>query len=56
MSGEQVSLGSKCHWGATVTGASVWGAKVIGEQMSGEQLSGEQLSGEQQWSKICMDI
>jgi hypothetical protein len=42
-----VSLRSKCHWGATVTGASVWEAIVAGEQVSGEQVSGEQVSGEQ---------
>jgi hypothetical protein len=35
--GEQMSLGSKCHWGAS----------VAGEQLSREQLSGEQDSGYQ---------
>ncbi|CAF3292332.1 unnamed protein product, partial [Rotaria socialis] len=28
--GEQMLLGSKCHWGASVAGANIWGANVVG--------------------------
>ena len=34
VSGEQLSLGSKYHRGASFTEASVWGATVTGEQVS----------------------
>jgi len=35
MSGEQLSLGSNCHWGASVAGASVRGANVRGANVAG---------------------
>jgi hypothetical protein len=43
---EQLSLGSRCPWGASVWGGSIRGASVLREQVSEEKVSGEQVSGE----------